>query len=274
MSALEDFYRNPDLKDGFGSTLGGRPNPHRGLDFAQGLGKPIPALGAGVVVNSEWSASLGNIVQVRQDDGRFVGYRHMRSSAPRVAFGVRINKGDIVGQVSDTGSAAQGYHLCTTNSSNARGVFGEEGVTDPWPWIEFYLYGGPSPIVPAEVPWRDEPGFVRVPGDGPLVWPKGDLMKRIQTGLAKRKRYDGKKDGDGGDLTARGIQITLNESGRFGGIAVPNYSLKSEIDGKLGGGAAWGVQEYAKDFGKYKGVQDGDPRTASWTAFAIGLETD
>ena len=136
MSDLTDFYDTPTLSDGFGSTAFGRPNPHRGLDFPHTLGQRVPALLGGKVVTSEWHSVLGNIVQVQQDDGRFVGYRHLRSAAPRAALGSRVEQGTIIGEVSDTGSAADGYHLCTTNSSNARGVYGESGVTDPWPWIK------------------------------------------------------------------------------------------------------------------------------------------
>ncbi|BDZ66281.1 M23 family metallopeptidase [Agromyces mangrovi Wang et al. 2018] len=141
MGALTDFYRNPTLSDGFGSTLPPRTNPHRGLDFPHALGTPVPAYSPGVVVTSQEHPVLGVIVQVKGRNGRFVGYRHLRRSAPRLDVGARVRAGTIIGQVSDTGSAAHPFHHCTTNSSNARGVFGELGVEDPWPFIQRTIRG-------------------------------------------------------------------------------------------------------------------------------------
>lgn len=106
---------------------------------------------------------------------------------------------------------------------------------------------------------------------GAPYWPVGPLMKRIQRALKNRGRYNGLVDGIPGELTAKGIQTTLNISGTFGGIKM-GPKAKGKVDGKLGSGAAWGVQEYARAFGDYKGAQDGDPRVNSWAGFALGLE--
>ena len=261
MQTLANFYDGADLADGFGSTAGDRANAHRGLDIPHALGEPVPALAAGVVISSSWNSALGNIVEVRQDDGRFVGYRHLRTAAPRVSAGQRVAAGDYIGQVSDTGSAANGYHLCTTNATGPGGVLGSPAlVVDPWPWIQHYAMGKPrpggTPTDTAGAPWE----------------PSGDLAKRVQRALAGKDRYAGPADGVFGPATRRGVQLTLNASGRFGGITVPNGSQQSELDGELGRGAAWGIQEYGRDFGDYAGPQDGDPRAASWAAFALGLE--
>ena len=147
---LATFYANPTLSDGFGSTAGGRLNPHRGLDIPHPLGTPVPALAAGVVTLSTWHAGLGNIIEIRHDDGRHTGYRHLRTAAPRAAVGRRVTAGETIAQVSDTGSLADGYHLCTTNASRPGGVYGDPDlVTDPWPWIKFYALGGPHPDAPS-----------------------------------------------------------------------------------------------------------------------------
>lgn len=99
-------------------------------------------------------------------------------------------------------------------------------------------------------------------------------MLRIQAALANRtkfgetSRYPGMIDGVGGELTAMGIQRTLNISKKNG---VKPF-IKTPIDGRLGINNGYGVQHYAKAFGGYTGHIDGDPRSKSWTAFAIGLE--
>lgn len=192
------FYNNPDLADGFGSTAGGRPNPHRGLDFPHALGTPVPAYSPGVVVTSEWSNALGNVVQVKGDNGRFVGYRHLRTAAARAKVGDRIEVGTIVGQVSDTGSAANGYHLCTTNSSNAGGVFGLSGVVDPWPYIQRAMNG-------------DDSAPAGGGGTTPLVnyhwWQlTAEAMKACQAMLKRLKLYNGDVDGDFGSFSVKGMQ--------------------------------------------------------------------
>ena len=107
---------------------------------------------------------------------------------------------------------------------------------------------------------------------GAPYWPVGPLMVRIQRALKARGRYSGPTDGEGGENTAKGIQLTLNISGRNGGARVRNGSRRTPVDGLLGLNNALGIQEYARDFGDYTGPQDGDPREASWTGFALGLE--
>lgn len=126
----------------------------------------------------------------------------------------------------------------------------------------------PAPVSPATNAWvksnNVEPGAP--------YWPVGPLMVRIQAALKARGRYNGPTDGEGGTYTAKGIQKTLNISGRNGGVNVPNGTRSSPEDGLLGRNNAWGIQEYARDFGDYKGPQDGDPREQSWIGFALGLE--
>lgn len=125
----------------------------------------------------------------------------------------------------------------------------------------------PLPVQPGNK-WEKAPGGE----SGAPYWPRGPLMERLQRALARKKRYSGKIDGIGGVLTAKGVQETLNISGRNGGVQVSDGSRPTLVDGKLGRNNAWGIQEYARDFGSYKGLQDGDPREGSWAGFALGLE--
>lgn len=253
---IKEFWDGPTLTDGFGSTAYPRKNPHRGVDLPHALGTPVPSLSGGFVVHSQWSSVLGNVVQVKHDDGRFVGYRHLRSAAPRVAFGERVEKGTIIGQVSDTGSAAYGYHLCTTNSSNDRGVFGESGVVDPWPWIKYYIFGGPNPLAPAPAPAPSVPA-----GQSYLfVNPSTDLQLDIQRSLKARGRYSGPVDGVFGKASYMGIQLTIRNVGYVG-----------PIDGNIQGTGCRLIQTYARKYGGYTGPVDGILGPNSWAGFARGL---
>lgn len=258
------FYNNPDLADGFGATAG-RSRPHRGLDFPHRTGVGIPSVAAGVVVISEWSGALGNIIEVRHDDGRFFGYCHM--NARGLTVGTRVSQGTILGAVGNTGSESFGSHVHVTNGNRQGAVYGASMnyLADPWPYIQAAMNGGGG-----------EAGFERAPGGEPgaPMWPVGALMARIQRGLSLKKRYnyaDGSPrpaDGIGGEHTAKGIQRTLNHSRKNGKVP---YVPTTE-DGKLGPNNGWGVQHYGKAYGDYDGRMDGDPRVLSWTAFALGLE--
>lgn len=130
------FYAHPDLQDGFGSRIA-RVRPHTGLDFPHPGGTEIPALTGGVVTISEWTSDLGWIVEVRQDDGRFVGYRHLLTKG--LSKGSRVEESDTIGVVGNTGSSSRGNHLCTTNSTTSGGVYGIGVEEDPWPHIQQYI---------------------------------------------------------------------------------------------------------------------------------------
>lgn len=128
----------------------------------------------------------------------------------------------------------------------------------------------PAKPAPAPKPARQNAtSYVRAPGEaGAPAWPRGPLMARIQRALKARGRYDGDADGVGGEFTAKGIQRTLNHSQLNG---VKPY-VRTVEDGLLGVNNAYGVQHYARKYGDYTGPRDGDPRDASWTGFALGLE--
>lgn len=175
--SLKEFYANPDLADGFGSTKGGRPNPHRGLDFAHPAGTPIPVHTGGIVVLNEWTSVLGWVVEVAAD-GRYYGYRHMQRQSP-FGVGSRALKGVEIGAVGNTGSASRGNHLCTTNGGQ-RGSVNGINVVDPWPQIFASVNAGDgdataAPIIPVNrrkktmiLDWAGNTGYLTT-DDGTLA---------------------------------------------------------------------------------------------------------
>lgn len=265
------FYTNPDLEDGFGATAG-RRRPHGGLDFPHGYGTPIPALFSGTIAAKGDSAELGFYTQVRLGNGKVATYCHSEQPSP-FAIGQQISQGEIINTVGARGYAT-GPHLHIAIGDTL--AVGYAYCEDPWPWVQRALNGEDIPDggTPAPEPVPSEDSWELAPGGEPNAphWPRGPRMARVQRALSGMGRYDGIIDGIGGQLTAEGIQITLNVSGKNGGIHVPDGSRPTPIDGKLGENNAWGVQEYAKDFGDYNGLQDGDPREGSWDGFALGLE--
>lgn len=111
--------------------------PHSGVDWARPVGTPIPAIGKGTIVLNQESKVLGHVVvqRVMGLDKKiyFVGYCHL--AEPGLPVDTKVEEGDIIGKVGNTGSASSGPHLHLTVSRELKGVFGPTSVKqDP---IEF-----------------------------------------------------------------------------------------------------------------------------------------
>lgn len=97
------------------SSFGWRLDPftgqmafHEGLDFMAEAGAPIYAAAGGIVVAAESSSDYGNIVKV--DHGSGVETRYAHASRILVRPGDRIEKGQIIAEVGNTGRST-GAHL-------------------------------------------------------------------------------------------------------------------------------------------------------------------
>ena len=100
---------------------------HSGTDWAMPAGTPIPAITRGTVRFVGESKVLGHvIVQSAMDKNGvvwYIGYCHLHK-APTLKVGDRVNQGDTIGLVGNTGSASSGPHLHATLSRKIKGVFG------------------------------------------------------------------------------------------------------------------------------------------------------
>lgn len=113
--------------------------PHSGLDFARPVGTPIPAIAKGTVVLNQESKVLGHVVVQRVMDKEkkiwFVGYCHLKE--PGLAVDTKVEEGQTIGLVGNTGSASSGPHLHMTVSKELKGVFGPTAVkVDPVQFIK------------------------------------------------------------------------------------------------------------------------------------------
>ena len=134
-------FGNPDLADPWGCTgncNGWRDNPHRGLDYPQPCGTPIPAIADGVVVMNTYSGCLGYLVVLAHADGMYSGYNHMPSPSP-LPVGASVSRGQVVGVVGDEGTCSGGCHLHLTVDYTAEGNWSgwyASVQVDPYSWIE------------------------------------------------------------------------------------------------------------------------------------------
>lgn len=112
------FDPNTQTGDEYGPREGGVGSFHEGLDFPVGCDTPIPCIGDGVGSENYYHANFGNLLIVDHgvlNRGTYNGkqvrslYAHQSHPSP-IAVGQSVTKGEIVGNVGDTG-ASFGCHL-------------------------------------------------------------------------------------------------------------------------------------------------------------------
>lgn len=95
--------------------------PHYGTDYAAPTGTPILAVGDGVVTESRYRGGNGNIVQIRHNSSYKTAYLHLNGFASGIRKGARVEQGQVIGYVGQTGLAT-GPHLCYRLYVNDRPV--------------------------------------------------------------------------------------------------------------------------------------------------------
>lgn len=110
-----------DPSSPIGDRFGNRPPPcsgcssfHRGTDFNPGFGTPIAAIADGVVTevgNPSGELGVYAIIQHQVDGVVFSSvYGHMKMRSMHLSVGETVTRGELVGQVGDTGEST-GPHL-------------------------------------------------------------------------------------------------------------------------------------------------------------------
>ncbi|HMI89721.1 MAG TPA: M23 family metallopeptidase, partial [Polyangiales bacterium] len=85
---------------------------HLGNDIWAEEGTPVVATVAGQLTLTGFSDYSGNKVTLVDDCGWYHFYAHLQSIAPGMVDGVRVQPGDVVGAVGNTGTASNGViHL-------------------------------------------------------------------------------------------------------------------------------------------------------------------
>ncbi|MDZ7757584.1 M23 family metallopeptidase [Rhodohalobacter sp.] len=85
--------------------------PHYGTDYAAPTGTPIISVGEGVVIEAQRRGGNGNIVQIRHNNSYKTAYLHLNGFAPGIRQGAKVEQGQVIGYVGQTGLAT-GPHLC------------------------------------------------------------------------------------------------------------------------------------------------------------------
>ncbi|MDR1009078.1 MAG: M23 family metallopeptidase [Rickettsiales bacterium] len=116
-SASKTLKKTPINGARISSKYGWRKHPvlgysraHQGVDFAAPSGTPIPAGGAGTVVFRGWKQGYGNYIKIRHNATYSTAYGHMSSFKSGIGVGSRVQQGQVVGYVGNTGLST-GPHL-------------------------------------------------------------------------------------------------------------------------------------------------------------------
>ena len=91
-----------------GNTGEPRKNPHRGSDWG---GKVITSISTGRVTDVFFSEQLGNCLTMKNADGVFILYSHMKNPSSRKVGDMVIAGETAIGLVGNTGSYSFGAHL-------------------------------------------------------------------------------------------------------------------------------------------------------------------
>ena len=83
--------------------------PHKGTDFAAGIGTPILATANGTVIESTQKGGNGKYVKIKHNDTYSTQYLHMK--AQNVKKGQYVKQGDVIGWIGMTGNTG-GPHVC------------------------------------------------------------------------------------------------------------------------------------------------------------------
>lgn len=102
---------NPRITSGYGMRkhpVTGLQAFHNGIDLAGTIGQVIAAPADGIVTNVSTSATGGNQLIIKHDNGFTTGYAHLQRSA--VAVGQRVTTAQVIAYIGNTG-ASTGPHL-------------------------------------------------------------------------------------------------------------------------------------------------------------------
>lgn len=127
--SLKKFLMRKPIAEGrLTSGFGMRRHPilryarqHTGVDWANRIGTPIFAAGAGTVTVAGWEGGYGRRVEIQHANGYVTTYSHMSQFGAGIEPGVRVTQGQVIGYVGNSGLST-GPHLHYEVKVNGRFV--------------------------------------------------------------------------------------------------------------------------------------------------------
>lgn len=113
--------------------LTGVERPHEAIDYVAVEGTAVHAIGPGVVEYVGSQGGYGNWVRIKHGGGYASAYAHLSSAAEHIAEGTKVEAGEVIGYVGQTGYAT-GPHLHFEFSRNNER-------------IDFLAFNIPTPVL-------------------------------------------------------------------------------------------------------------------------------
>ena len=109
---------------------------HHGDDIFAPLGAPVLAVASGTVFSVGWNSVGGNRLWLRDGQGNLFYYAHLSAFTPLAVNGNKVNAGDVLGFVGNTGDArGTPYHLHFEIHYVGLLWMGYDGVVNPTPYL-------------------------------------------------------------------------------------------------------------------------------------------
>jgi murein DD-endopeptidase MepM/ murein hydrolase activator NlpD len=128
--------------DSFGAPRGDISSGwHHGDDIFAPLGAPLLAVASGTLFSVGWNKVGGNRLWLRDGQGNLFYYAHLSAFSPLAVNGNKVNAGDVIGFVGNTGDA-QGtpFHLHFEIHPVALLGLGYDGAVDPTSYLDAWRH--------------------------------------------------------------------------------------------------------------------------------------
>lgn len=116
-SSRKFLIRTPIIGARMTSPFGMRLHPilgytrlHTGVDWGAPIGTPVFAAGNGTITSAGWDAGYGRRIEIQHANGYMTTYNHLSAFARGLKEGERVNQGQVIGYLGQTGLAT-GPHL-------------------------------------------------------------------------------------------------------------------------------------------------------------------
>ena len=193
---------------------------HEGVDIGAELGQPVYAVATGTITGQYVDAPglrAGNALRLRQADSTYYFYAHMQGFADGITVGSRVQAGDVIGYVGQTGNALSPHLHFEIHPNGGAAV-------NPFPSMKaLNICRGnvaspsaapvPEPTPPAApaAPAPANPASPSVARGGPPV-----IGPAVRLGLIAPVRVVDTRGGIGGKRLAANTVATYNIVGRGG----------------------------------------------------------
>jgi murein DD-endopeptidase MepM/ murein hydrolase activator NlpD len=193
---------------GFSDTFGAlraTTGWHHGEDIFAALGAPVLAVADGTVFSVGWNDVGGNRLWLRDRAGNEFYYAHLAAFSALAVDGGRVQAGDVIGFVGNTGDAeTTPYHLHFEIHPASLLFLGYDGVVDAYPYLRAWQHAKDVDFPSAAV-WAPTVRTTgRAPAAGAILLLSSDIS--VASGLDPGSLARAIAPAGGGRSAAREVQ--------------------------------------------------------------------